>query len=138
MGCFHMDTDHHRGIVGNGVIVEWVTLGVHERHTAMFGGVLCIIHEESSEGMDPPKEVKWYDHENRQENLPDGQEVIIGRFTLDGREDIERLFEQKRDGIRAHGSLDGMLLGRTRVVENGNDNDGRKSVGSGELGQIHG
>ncbi len=41
----------------------------------------------------PPKEVEWYDHENGQENLPDGQEVIIGWFPLDGTEDIERPFE---------------------------------------------
>ncbi len=55
MGCFRPDRDHRRGIVGNGVIVEWETLGAHKRHTAMFGGVLCIICEESSEGMDPPQ-----------------------------------------------------------------------------------
>jgi hypothetical protein len=61
-------------------------------------------------------EIKWYDHEDRQENLPDGQEVIIGWFPLDGRENVKRLFEQKHDGIRAHGSLDRMHRGRTRAV----------------------
>ncbi len=113
-------------------------LGAHKLLAAMIGGVLRIIHEESSEGMDPPKEIKWYDHEDRQENLSDGQEVIIGWFPLDGRENIECLFEQKRDGVRAHGSLNGMLWGWTRAVENGNDGDGCKGIGSGELGQIRG
>ncbi len=55
MGCFRVDTDHRRGIAGNAVILEWEALGAHERHTTMFGGVLCIIREESSEGMDPPQ-----------------------------------------------------------------------------------
>jgi hypothetical protein len=55
MGCFRADTDHRRCIVGDGVIVEWETLAAHECHTAMCGSVLCIIGEESSEGMDPPR-----------------------------------------------------------------------------------
>ena len=88
--------------------------------------------------MDPSDSVERDDHQNGEESLSDGEEVIVSWFPLDGREIVERLFEEESDGVGTHGCLGRFFGGRAGAVEDRNDNDQRECVSSSELGRFRG
>jgi len=100
--------------------------------------ILGLIHEEGSEGVDPSDSVKGDDHQNGEESLSDDWEVIVRWFPLEGRKNVERLFEEESDGVGTHGCLGGFFGGRAGAVEDCFDNDQRECVGSGKLGGFGG
>ena len=75
-------------------------------------------------------------HQNGEESLSDGEEVIVRWFPLEGRKNVERLFEEESDGVGTHGCLGGFFWGRAGGVEDCFDNDQRECVGSGKLGRF--
>ena len=104
----------------------------------MGSSILGLIHEEGSQGVDPSDSVEWDDHQNGEESFSDGEEVIIHWFPLEGRKNVERLFEEESDCVRTHGCLGGFFRGRAGAIEDCDDNNQRECVGSGKLGELGG
>ena len=100
--------------------------------------ILGLIHEEGSEGVDPSDSIEGDDHQNGEESLSDGEEVIIHWYPLDGRKDVKRLFEEESYGVGTHGGLGGFVGGQVGAVEDRDDYDQRECVGSSELGEFGG
>ena len=122
------------GAHGNQFVVEGQSHWADKLFAPVGGSILGLIHEEGSQGVDPSDSVEWDDHQNGEESLSDGEEVIVRWFPLDGRKDVKRLFEEERDSVGTHGGLGGFCGGRAGAVEDRNDNDQRECVGSSELG----
>jgi len=85
-----------------------------------------------------PQQAPRTDHQNGEESLSDGKEVIVHWFPLEGRKNVECLFEEESDGVGMHGCLGGFLGGWAGAVEDRDDNDQRECVGSSELGGFGG
>ena len=138
VSCFRSDTDDGSGIVWDGTVIERETRRAYERRAPVGRGILGRVREESCQGMDSAHSIKWDDHEDGQEHLSDGEEVVIRWFSLDGREDIKRLPEEEGDSVRSHCCLDGSLGSRLRAVQYRDDDDGRNSVGNCKVGRFRG
>ncbi len=70
VGQFCMDGNDGGGIVYNGAIVKWQTIGANKRVASMIGGVPHRIHEYGSEGVDPAKLIVGTLHEDGEKHFP--------------------------------------------------------------------
>ncbi len=102
VGQFRSDADDGCGIIGDAAVIERQAGGMAEGGTTMVGGVLCGVHENGREGMNPPQLILGDHHEEGEDCLPDQKEIIIRWLPLKGGEGIVHLFEEERDGVWRH------------------------------------
>ncbi len=77
VGRLHTNSDDCRGVVCNVFIVEGKADGTNERGVAVFEFVLGGVREDSRERMDAVQLVIEDDHEERQNTLLNGEEIVI-------------------------------------------------------------
>jgi hypothetical protein len=102
VGHLRTNSDDCRGIIGDVFIVEGKADGTNKRGVAVFGFVLGGIREESREQMDAIQLIIGDDHEERQNTLSDGEEIVVRWFPFERGKGVVRLFEEAGDGIRRH------------------------------------
>ena len=100
---FYFDADDSRGIVVDACVVKGEPGGAAEAVLAtVVGGIPHGIREDCREGTNPPKLIAGNHHEEGEDRLPDGKEIVVRWFPLDGGEGIVRLLEEERNGRRHH------------------------------------
>ena len=102
VGRLRTNSDDCRGVISNVFIVEGKADGMNERGVAVFGLVLGGVREDSREHMDAVQLVIWDDHEERQNTLSDGEEVVVRWFPFERGKGVVRLFEEAGNGVRRH------------------------------------
>ena len=102
VGRLCMNSDDCRGVIGDVFIVKRKADGTNERFVAVFELVLGSVREDSRERMDAVQLVIGDDHEERQNTLSDGEEIIVRWFPFEGGKGIIGLFEEAGDGIGQH------------------------------------
>jgi hypothetical protein len=75
--------DNCRGVVGDVFIVERKADGTNKRFVAVFEFVLGGVREDSRERMDAVQLVIGDDHEERQNTLSDGEEIVVRWFPFE-------------------------------------------------------
>jgi hypothetical protein len=105
MGRLRSNLDDCRGVVGDVFVAEREAGGTYEFGVAMFGFVLDGVREDGREGMDAIQLVIGNDHEERQNTLSDGEEIVIRWFPFEGGKGVVCLFEEAGDGVRRHGKM---------------------------------
>ncbi len=93
MGHFRSNANNRGGIVRNATIVERQSDGAFERIAAMVGGLCHCIRQDGRERVDPLELVAGDLHQDREERLPDREEIVIRWLPLDGGEAIVRLLK---------------------------------------------
>ncbi len=93
VGRFRSNANNRGGIIRNVTVIEGQSDGAFERIAAMVGGVRHCITQDGREGVDPPELVVGDLHQDREERLPDREEIVICRLPLDGGEAILRLLK---------------------------------------------
>jgi hypothetical protein len=68
----------------------------------VFELVLGSVREDRRERMDAIQLVIGDDHEERQNTLSDGKEIVIRWFPFERGKGVVRLFEEVGDGVRHH------------------------------------
>ena len=136
MGRLRANANDRGGIVFDARVVERETDGAFEGIAAMFGGVPHVVRDEGRERVDSPELIVGDLHEDREERLPDRQEIVVRGLSFDGRKGIPGLLEEEGDRVGRHACLGGFFGGRARAVKDRDDDDQRECVGSGELGEI--
>ncbi len=94
---FCMGMNNGGGVVHDGAIVKWQTIGANKGVASMIGGVSHQIREDDSEGVDPPKLIVGNLQEYREKHLLDWQEVIVSGFPFKGGKGFSSLLETERD-----------------------------------------
>ena len=136
MGRLPANANDRGGIVFDARVVERETDGAFEGVAAMFGGIPHVVRDEGREQVDSPELIVGDLHEDREERLPDRQEIVVRGLSFDGRKGIPGLLEKEGDRVGRHACLGGFFGGRARAVKDRDDDDQRECVGSGELGEI--
>ncbi len=82
MGSLHTNANDHRGVIGNGLVIEWETVRAYKFGTvASF--VLEGLSEDGHEGVNPIKLVTANDHEKGEKGLSDGKQVIVEQLPFE-------------------------------------------------------
>ena len=68
----------------------------------MISPVTASVDDETSEGVNGCQSILWVQHQDWEEYFSDGEKIVIGGFTIDGRECIARLFEEECDCLGLH------------------------------------
>jgi hypothetical protein len=102
VGRLRTNSDDCRGVIGDVFIVEGKADGTNERGFAVFGFVLGGVHEDSREQMNAIQLVIGDEHEERQNTLSNGKEIIVRWFPFERGKGVIRLFEEAGDVIRRH------------------------------------
>ncbi len=93
VGRFRLNVNNRGGIVRDVIVIERQSDRAFECIAAMVGGVHHCIQQDGCEGVDPPKLVVGDLHQDREERLPDQEEIVICRLPLEGGEAITRLLK---------------------------------------------
>ncbi len=102
MGRLRANANDRGGIVFNARVVERETDGAFEGVAAMFGGVPHVVCDKGCEGVDSPELIVRDLHEDREESLPDRQEIVVCGLSFDRRKGIPGLLEQEGDYFGRH------------------------------------
>jgi hypothetical protein len=102
VGRLRTNSDDCRGVIGDVFIVEGKADGTNERGVAVFGFLLGGIREDSREQMDAVQLIIGDDHEERQNTLSDGEDIVVRWFPFERGKGVVRLFEEAGDGVRHH------------------------------------
>jgi hypothetical protein len=68
----------------------------------MLSGVPRILRDKGREGVDSPKLIVGDLHEDREERLPDRQEIVFCGLSFEGRKGIPGLLEKEGDRVGRH------------------------------------
>jgi hypothetical protein len=93
VGRFRSNANNRGGVVCDVTVIEWQSDGAFECIAAMVGGVRHCIPQDGHEGVVPPELVVGDLHQDREECLPDQEEIVICWLPLDGGEAITRLLK---------------------------------------------
>ena len=132
VGCFPADSDNGQRIVGNIFIVERQAAWSNKCTAAMVGGVPPWFREDCHEGVNPPELIVGNFHQNWEEGFLYPGEVVVRGLSFEGGEGLARLPEEERDCFGRH-DLDGFLWDRAGSVDDRDDDDEGKGVGSSKL-----
>jgi len=89
VGRLRTNSDDCRGVI---FIVEGKADGTNEWGVAVFGFVLGGVRENSREQMDAVQLIIRDDHEERQNTLSDGEEIVVRWFPFERGKGVVRLF----------------------------------------------
>jgi hypothetical protein len=93
VGRFCSNTNDSGGVVRDVTIIERQSDGAFERIAAMVGSLRHCIPQDGCERVDPPELVVGDLHQDREERLPDREEIVICRLPLNEGEAISRLLK---------------------------------------------
>ncbi len=93
VGRFRLNANDRGGVVRDVTVIERQSDGAFECIATMVGGVRHCIPQDGCKGVDPPELVVGDLQQDREERLPDREEIIICRLPLDGGEAISYLLK---------------------------------------------
>jgi hypothetical protein len=88
VGRFSLNANNRGGILCNVTVIEGQSDGAFECIATMVGGVRHCITQDGCEGVDSPELVLGDLHQDREERLPNREEIVIYWLPLDGGEAI--------------------------------------------------
>jgi len=102
VGRLRTNSDDCRGVIGDVFIAEGKADGTNKRGVAVFRFVLGGVREDSRKQMDAVQLIIGDDHEERQNTLSDGKEIVVRWFPVERGKGVVRLFEEAGDGVWGH------------------------------------